>query len=84
VDDCAGVKADEIIAEIKALPPEEFAVVSAFMLKVEQDDPALQVAIQRMQESRSGQGTSRPYEEVIASVRAELAKAHASRPATGS
>jgi len=78
------VKADEIIAEIKALPPEGLAEVSAFMLQLEQDDPAFQVALRRTQESLSGQGTSRPYEEAIASARTELAKAHASRPATGS
>jgi hypothetical protein len=78
------VKAAEIIAEIKALPPEGLAEVSAFMLKVEQDDPALQVALQRKQDSISGQGNSRSYQEAIASVRARLTKPHANRPATGS
>jgi hypothetical protein len=74
----------EIIAEIKGLPPEGLAEVSAFMLQIEQDDPALQVALQRKQESLSGQGTSRPYQEAIASLRAELAKPNESRPETGS
>lgn len=78
------MKADEIIAQIKALPPEDFAKVSAFMLESEREDPALQIALERMQDSLSGRGASRPYEEVIASARAELAKAHARRPATGS
>ena len=78
------MKAAEIIAEIKSLPPEDLAEVSAFILKMEQDDPALQVALQRKQESLSGQGTSRPYQEAIASLRAGLIKPHESRPATGS
>jgi hypothetical protein len=78
------MKAAEIIAEIKGLPPEGYAEVSAFMLKVEQDDPALQVALQRKQDSLSGQGTSRPYPEAIASMRAGLTRPHANRPATGS
>jgi hypothetical protein len=75
------MKAAEIIAEIKGLPPEGYAEVSAFMLKVEQDDPTLQVALQRKQDSLSGQGTSRPYQEAIASVRAGLAGPHVRRPA---
>lgn len=78
------MKAAEIIAEIKSLPPEGLAEVSAFMLQIEQDDPALQIALQRKQESLSGQGTSRPYQEVIASLRSELAKTNESRPARGS
>jgi hypothetical protein len=78
------VKAADIIAEIKGLPPEGFAEVSAFMLKAEREDPALQIALQRKQDSLLGQGTSRPYQEAIASVRAGLTKPHASRPATGS
>jgi hypothetical protein len=78
------MKPAEIIAEIKGLTPEGYAEVSAFMLKIEQDDPALMVALQRKQDSLSGQGTSRPYQEAIASVRAELAKPHESRPAQGS
>ena len=59
-------------AEIKGLPPEGLAEVYAFMLKIERDDPALLVALQRQQESLSGQGTSRPYQEAIASVQASL------------
>ncbi len=82
--DGAGVKADEIIAEIKGLSPEDFDKVSAFMLQTELEDPALQVALQRMQDSISGRGTSRPYHEVLASVRAKLAEVHAIRPAPGS
>lgn len=78
------MKAAEIIAEIKGLTPEEYAEVSAFMLKIEQDDPALMVALQRKQDSLSGHGTSRPYQEALASVRAGLAKPHARRPAKGS
>jgi hypothetical protein len=78
------MKAAEIIAEIKGLPPEDLAEVSAYMLKIERDDPALLVALQRKQDSLSGQGTSRPYQEVIASIRADLAKAHARHPAKGS
>lgn len=78
------MKAAEIIAEIKGLPPEGLAEVSAFMLKIERDDPALLVALQRKQDSLSGQGTSRPYQEAIASVRAGLARPHARRPAKGS
>ena len=69
------VKAAEIIAEIKGLPPEGYAEVSAFMLKVEQDDPALQVVLQRLQQSTTGQVVSRPYEEALASVRAALDQA---------
>jgi hypothetical protein len=69
------VKAEEIIAEIKALPPEGLAQVSAFMQQLEQDDPALQIALQRMRESDTGQVVSRPYEEVIASVRTALDRA---------
>lgn len=68
------MKAAEIIAEIKGLTPEEYAEVSAFMLKIEQDDPALMVALQRKQDSLSGQGTSRPYQEAIASVRARFSR----------
>jgi len=79
-----GVKAAEIIAEIKGLPPEGLAEVSAFMWQIEQEDPALLIALQRMQESLTGQGTSRPYQEALASVRAGLAKAHENRPAAGS
>lgn len=78
------MKAAEIIAEIKGLSPEGLAEVSAFMLQIEQEDPALRVALQRKQESLSGQGTSRPYQEAIASLRAELAKPDESRPETGS
>ena len=69
------MKAAEIIAEIKGLPPEGLAEVSAFMLKIEQDDPALQVATQRMHQSITGQVVSRPYEEALASVRAALDRA---------
>ncbi len=66
------VKAAEIIAEIKNLPPEEFAEVSAFMLEAERADPALQIALQRKQESTTGQVVSHPYEQVQAAVRARL------------
>lgn len=66
------MKADEIIAQIKALPPEDFAKVSAFMLEVDCDDAALQIAFQRMHESNTGQTVSRSHEEVLASVRAAL------------
>ena len=68
------MKADEIIAQIKALPPEDFAKVSAFMQESEQDDSALQIALQRMQQSNTGQTISRPYEEVLASVRTALGR----------
>jgi len=54
------------------------------MLQIEREDPALQVALQRQQESLSGQGTSRPYQEALASGRAKLAKAHENHPAAGS
>ena len=69
------MKADEIIAEIKGLPPEGLAEVSAFMLQIERDDPALQVALQRLHQSTTGQVVSRPYEEALASVRAALDRA---------
>jgi hypothetical protein len=69
------VKAAEIIAEIKGLPPEGLAEVSAFMLQIEQEDPAFQVALHRLQQSDTGQVVSRPYEEVLASVRTALDRA---------
>ena len=115
------MKAAEIIAQIKELPPEEFEKVSAFilgeetpemlaaidegLLSLEQnggkiqtradleamirraaygEDPALQVALQRKQESISGLGTSRPYQEAIASARAALTRLNEDRPAQGS
>lgn len=68
------MKAEEIIAQIKALPPEDFDKVSAFILEAEQNDPALQIALQRMQQSNTGQTISRPYEEVLTSVRAALGR----------
>jgi len=74
-NDVPVMKAAEIIAEIKGLPPEGLAEVSAFILQIEQDDPALQVAIQRMHQSNTGQVVSRPYEEALASVRAALDRA---------
>jgi UDP-galactopyranose mutase len=72
VADVHNVKAAEIIAEIKGLPPEGYAEVFAFMLKTERDDPALQVALNRKQNSTTGQVVSRPYEQAKASVRAAL------------
>ncbi len=69
------MKAAEIITEIKGLPPEGLAEVSAFMLQIERDDPALQVALQRLHQSTTGQMVSRPYEEALASVRAALDQA---------
>ena len=115
------MKAAEIIAEIKALPPEEFAKVSAYILgdetpemlaaideglrsleknggkiqtradletivrrAIHAEDPALQIALKRKQESISGQGISRPYEQVSASVRASLSRLNEDHPAPGS
>lgn len=74
---CATVRlvkaAAAIIAEIKALPPEGLAEVSAFMLEVERADPALQVALERKEQSSStGHVVSRPYEQASAAVRAAL------------
>jgi len=66
------VKAAEIIAEIKGLPPEGFAEVSAFMLKAEREDPALQIALERKKQSTTGQVVSRPYEQAQAAARAAL------------
>lgn len=71
------VKAAEIIAEIKGLPPEGLAEVSAFMLKAEREDPALQVALQRKHQSATGQVVSRPHAEAVASARAALDRARA-------
>ncbi|MBI2512975.1 MAG: hypothetical protein HYV96_13430 [Opitutae bacterium] len=71
--DFARVKAAAaIIAEIKALPPEGLAEVSAFMLEVERADPALQIALERKEQSSTGQVVSRPYEQASAAVRAAL------------
>jgi hypothetical protein len=61
-----------IIAEIKALPPEGLAEVSAFMLEAERADPALQIALERKEQSSTGQVVSRPYEQAQAAVRAAL------------
>lgn len=69
------MKAAEIIAEIKGLPPEGLAEVSAFMLKAEREDPALQVALKRKHQSTTGQVVSRPYAEAAASARAALDRA---------
>jgi hypothetical protein len=66
------MKAAEIIAQIKELPAEEFEQVYAFLIDKEREELALQTALQRKQESILGQGTSRPYEEAIASARAAL------------
>ena len=71
------MKAAEIIAEIKGLPPQELAEVSAYMLKSEQEDPALQVALQRKHSSTTGHVVGRPYDEAHASVRATLDRARA-------
>jgi hypothetical protein len=68
----AAVKAAKIIAEIKSLPPEGLAEVSAFILRAERKDPALHTALQRKRKSIRGQVVSRPYEQVRASVRASL------------
>ena len=59
-------------AEIKGLPPEEFAEVSAFILRSEREDPAFQIAVQRKRNSITGQVVSRSYDEAKASVRASL------------
>lgn len=56
------MKAAEIIAEIKSLPPEGYAEVSAFILGAEREDPAFQTALQRKRNSTTGQVVSRPYE----------------------
>lgn len=66
------VKAEEIIAEIKGLPPEGLAEISAFMMQSEQVDPALRIALQRKHSSTTGQVVSRPYEQAKAAVRAAL------------
>lgn len=70
--DVSAVKAAEIIAEIKGLPPEGYAEVSAFILKTEREDPALHTAISRKHDSTTGQVVSRPYEQAQAAVRASL------------
>lgn len=57
------MNAAAIIAELKALPPEDFAEVSAFVLTIEREDPALQTALDRKRESKAGTTTSRPYEQ---------------------
>jgi hypothetical protein len=49
------MKAADIISEIKGLPPQDFAEVSAYMLAAERNDPALSVALQRQQASVAGQ-----------------------------
>jgi hypothetical protein len=59
-------------AEIKGLPPERYAEVSAFILGAEREDPAFQTALERKRQSTTGQVVSRPYEQVKASVRASL------------
>ena len=66
------MKAAEIIAEIKGLPPEGYAEVSAFILGAEREDPAFLMALERKRNSTTGQVVSRPYEQAQASVRASL------------
>ena len=55
------MKATEIIAEIKGLPPGDFAEVSAYMLRAEREDPALQTALQRKHESVARGEPGVPY-----------------------
>ena len=66
------MKVAEIISEIKGLAPEDFAEVSAFILRAEHEDPALQVALARKRESAAGRVQSRPYETSRAAALASL------------
>jgi hypothetical protein len=67
------MKAAEIIAELKGLPPQDFAEVSAFVLSAERKDPALQVALQRKRESTSGITENVPYAKARARAAAAVA-----------
>jgi hypothetical protein len=62
------MKAAAIIAELKTLPPEDFAEVSAYMLAVERGDPALQVALARKRDSAANRTPNRPYEQARAAA----------------
>jgi hypothetical protein len=78
-------KLAEIQEAIQRLTPEEQQALRYWLYESqESDDAALETALQRQQDSKSGQGTSRPYQDVIASARAMLAKPDESRTAPGS
>jgi hypothetical protein len=66
------MNAAAIIAELKALPPEDFAEVSAYMLTVERDDPALQVALHRKRESVAKQVEGRSYAQARTAAMGKL------------
>ncbi|MBP6506239.1 MAG: hypothetical protein KA257_01630 [Opitutaceae bacterium] len=66
------MKAAEIISEIKGLPPGDYAEVSAYMLRAEHEDPALQTALQRKRESGARDAQSVPYAQSRAQALAAL------------
>lgn len=69
-------KLAEIQEAIQRLSPDEQMALRSWLDGVpEIDDPAFKIALERKQQSVTGQVFSRPYEEVKASVEAALNRA---------